>query len=191
MKYGHLDDKPDDFRTFAQDKMMPKDLLHPYLEKEVKNGIKSFQNSFGLKTTGYLDEVARRIMKSPRCGVRDKGESDNESSIKITLRKPRYVKQGSRWKKTALKWTIYRYLQSSTLSRDDQKKILDKAFKKWEYASALKFTYTLNKNQADIIIQFLRGKSFCFYNFNTVYFTNPNLDIVLSQYFCLLWANLR
>lgn len=174
MKYGHLDDKlnnvQNDFRT-QQDKMMTNDLFHPYLEKEVKNGIKSFQNSFGLKTTGYLDEETRRIMKSPRCGVRDKGKSPNESPIKITLRKPRYVKQGSRWKKTILKWTIYRYLPSThTLSRDDQKKILDKAFKKWEYASALKFTYTPNKNQADMVIQFFRGKSSYLYKpFNIFY----------------------
>lgn len=170
VKYGHLDDKPNlrNDSHSAQNKTMTKDPLQLFSEKEIMNGIKSFQNSFGLDTTGFLDEKSREIMKSPRCGVRDKRESFNKSPIKITSRKPRYVTQGSSWRKKTLQWTIYRYLKPSTLSRVYQKQILDKAFKIWEYSSALKFKYTPNRNQADIVIQFIRGPNGCKSGFDGV-----------------------
>jgi hypothetical protein len=173
VRYGHLDEKPD-VRTLIrsqkrQANMAPPhktkhNTLHPYADNEITNGIKSLQNSFGLKVTGELNEETVKVIYSPRCGFSDKGRKKNPFQMTIRHRNRRYVIKHKladgkmatlKWNKKTITWNILIYY--SRLSYKIQDEALEKAFKIWEYSSPLIFTKTSNTNP-DVRIEFAPSK---------------------------------
>jgi hypothetical protein len=61
--------------------------------KELGEGIKTFQLYAGIPVTGVVDEKTMWMMALPRCGMPDFGRSDR------TKRKRRYAVQGTVWRK--------------------------------------------------------------------------------------------
>merc|ERR1712050_555997 len=72
-----------------------------YLQS-LDSAIANFQAFAGLEQTGELDEETVKMMHTPRCGVKDFIEED-EDTPRMRLRNSRrrgkrYALQGSRWK---------------------------------------------------------------------------------------------
>ncbi len=170
MRYGHLDEKPDARSLILSQKrkpMAPHDktkhnAFHPYTDDEVTNGLKSLQNSFGLKVSGELNEETIKIMESPRCGFSDKGH--NPFQMTIHHRNKRYtikykLSNGKtttfKWTKKTVTWNILIYYKYLPLKVQDE--TLEKAFKFWEYSSPLIFKKT-SSTTPDIRIQFAPSK---------------------------------
>ena len=100
----------------------------------VRNAVKDFQDFAGLKMTGELDEPTLKLMKSPRCGVRDKG---GEVELK---RAKRYVHHSSRWHKNKLTYFVASYPADSSMTEAEVDAAIGRAFSIWERESALSFS---------------------------------------------------
>ena len=147
------------------DETKPKlDVFHPYTDDEITNGIKSFQNSFGLKISGELNEETMKVMESPRCGFSDKG-ADNAFRMTVHVhRRKRYAIKHKlpngqmveyKWTKNTITWNILIHYQH--LSNRIQDETLEKAFKLWEYSTPLLFNKTSSR-VPDIRIEFAPSK---------------------------------
>lgn len=170
MRFGHLERTPDT-SSFAQGfknadiENTKAHVLHPYTNEEITNGIKSVQNSFGLKASGKLNEETMKLMETPRCGFSDT-ENKKAFQVKVHHRNKRYsllhktgrgkMKKFS-WKKQTLTWNILKYHKH--LPNKVQEEALEKAFRLWEYSSPMMFKNSSSKT-ADIIIEFAPSK-FC------------------------------
>ena len=181
MRYGHLDDKPD-MRSLilsrklklnmAERSRTKRNAMHPYTDDEITNGIKSLQNSLGLKISGELNKETMNLMNAPRCGFSDKkNDFNNPFRMSIQHRSRRYTikyenKNGQKtkikWVKNKLTWNILIYYKY--LTKTEQDDTLEQAFKLWEYSSSLTFTKASNKNP-DIRIEFAACKFFISYLF--------------------------
>jgi matrix metalloproteinase-14 (membrane-inserted) len=94
MKYGYMDDMDHSHSSGKSANLISQDGLKKY--------IMEFQAFAGLNQTGDLDTETVKMMKMPRCGVKDivgtKHDTDEEHS-----RKKRYALQGKNnncWTKT-------------------------------------------------------------------------------------------
>lgn len=189
MRYGHLYDKPDARSLILSQKrkpMPPRDkskpnVFHPYTDDDITNGIKSLQNSFGLKVSGELNEETIKLMKAPRCGFFDKAKGNsfgNPFQMTVHHRNRRYtikyqLPNGQtatyKWRKKTITWNIFIYYKY--LSKNVQDETLEKAFKLWEYSSPLIFTKTSSRTP-DIKIQFAPSKLYL-YIFSVSYSSTP------------------
>ena len=181
VRYGHLNDKPDVRSLILSQKHQPNmaprvktkhNAFHPYADNEIADGIRSLQNSFGLKTTGELNKETIQIINSPRCGSSDKENSKTSFQMTIHHRNKRYNIQHQlsngktttlKWNKKTITWNIliyYKYLLNKI-----QDETLEKAFKLWEHASPLIFTKTSSTNP-DVKIEFAAGAHGDRYNFD-------------------------
>ena len=70
----------------------------------LKNYVRTFQEFAGLEVTGELDGETMRMMRTPRCGVKDMVH--DESAV---TRRKRYALQGSRWKVSTITYKISKY----------------------------------------------------------------------------------
>ena len=68
----------------------------------------------GLPVTGELDRMTVKLMKQPRCGVKDDVGKNMGSS-----RSKRFALQGSRWKVNTLLYKISKYPTNTDMSRSD------------------------------------------------------------------------
>ena len=68
----------------------------------------------GLPVTGELDRMTVKLMKQPRCGVKDDVGKNMGSS-----RSKRFALQGSRWKVNTLLYKISKYPTNTNMSRSD------------------------------------------------------------------------
>ena len=91
-------------------------------------------------------------MNTPRCGVKDKLSSEEE-----TKRKKRFALQGSRWNKDVLTYGITRYPTSRSWAKSEVDEAMDRGFQVWADHIPLKFKKQ-RSGRADIDIRFERGE---------------------------------
>ena len=132
-----------------------KTLSSLYSEREILQSLKDFQTFMSLEATGRLNSATESVMKAPRCGVKDKSPHPSWIPQRIFRRKKRYVKEGSSWSKTEIKYTISSY--SSDISQTDQKSAISDAFIRWAEVSPLVFRWTDDTQAADINLRFATG----------------------------------
>merc|ERR1719369_99751 len=110
--------------------------------ESVAEAVKSFQKFAGLEATGKVDEDTLKLMKLPRCGVKDFVPGVLPGNI------GRYQTQGSRWEKRSLTYRVTQYSRKMTgaLVNADVKR----AFKYWSDVTNLKF---VSKERGDVDIE--------------------------------------
>ena len=171
VRYGHLEKRRDASRLILAQSFKRTDMpsiektkphvLHPYTNEEITNGIKSVQNSFGLKASGKLNEETIKLIESPRCGFSDR--KNNPFKVKVHHRNRRYSIQHNtasgtktfKWTKQTITWNILTYYKY--LSPKVQDEALEKAFRLWEYVSPMMFKKS-SSNTSDIRIEFAPSK---------------------------------
>ncbi|KAL9970450.1 hypothetical protein ACROYT_G022826 [Oculina patagonica] len=110
---------------------------------DVPTAIKKFQEFFGLKVSGKLDDSTIGLMKKSRCGMSDPiGEN----------RRRRYVTRG-KWTKSHL---TYYVKPGEDLPHDQQRQIFADALQFWADVSWLTFSEAGSAGEADIKISFGR-----------------------------------
>lgn len=178
MRYGHLEKRPDASRLILAQRLKQTEMpsiektkphaLHPYTSEEITNGIKSIQNSFGLKASGKLNEETIKLIGSPRCGFSDKNNQPFQATVHHRNRRYSIYhntddgKKTFKWTKQIITWNILTY--HKYLPFKLQEEALEKAFRSWEYASPMTFKKSSSKT-ADIGIEFAPSK-FSIYIFN-------------------------
>merc|ERR1719369_1262287 len=110
--------------------------------ESVAEAVKSFQKFAGLEATGKVDEDTLKLMKLPRCGVKDFVPGVSHGNI------GRYQTQGSRWEKRSLTYRVTQYSRKMTgaLVNADVRR----AFKYWSDVTNLKF---VSKERGDVDIE--------------------------------------
>ena len=171
MRYGHLHNKPDVRKRSLKSQLLTaeKTTETSYTTDEISNGIKSLQNSFGLRVPAEINKKTSKLLKARQFAMSDKFSS-KQYELKVHHRVHRNRRYSvyhrtitgtykiHKWPKKYITWQIYRP-QNGTLSKAKQEEIFDKAFKIWEYASPLKFVKSTAKNGPwpDIDIEFYKG----------------------------------
>jgi len=119
-------------------------------EKAIKNAITDMQRFAGIPVSGILDEATRKLMETPRCGMKD--VSRNHIGVK---RKRRYTLQGSKWFKEDLTWKLVND-NNDGLTREQVEDAMTQAFEKWHKITNLNFRKLDYKNPAtaDIVVSF-------------------------------------
>jgi len=109
--------------------------------ESVTKAVKSFQEFAGLEATGELDEQTLKLMRLPRCGVKD-------FTTSLPGNISRYEVQGSVWEKRRLSYRVTQYSRkmSSSLVNSDVRK----AFKYWSDVTNLQF---FSKEFGDVDIE--------------------------------------
>jgi len=125
VKYGYLPTSDTGDANFNQRLMTAQSL---------KRAIQKFQDFAGLKATGILDGATKKLMETPRCGVKDQVGV----GIKFRRRK-RYAQQGSKWSMKTLTYRITKYPSYTYLSKQQVDLEIKKAFKIWSDSSSLRF----------------------------------------------------
>jgi len=131
--------------------------------QSLDSAIANFQAFAGLEQTGELDEETVKMMHTPRCGVKDFIEEDEDTpspNHRMRLRNSRrrgkrYALQGSRWKVKDLTYRVSKYPVKSRLTRREVDDTMRKAFDIWEKETDLKFTRK-NSGKVHIEIRFER-----------------------------------
>ncbi|CAL8139132.1 unnamed protein product [Orchesella dallaii] len=123
---------------------------------KIRKSMEEFQAFQGIPTTGHLDAGTIEIMKSPRCGVRDKPNGIGD----IIFGSPR-------WRVMNLTYKISKYPTSlQTLGGQDRiDEEIKKAFAVWEAATLFIFTPSTERVDIDISFetkQHIDGPNFSF-----------------------------
>lgn len=113
-KYGYLE--PDDSGGIIETRS----------GADVRRALIQFQEFAGLDPTGRLDEKTRLLMKSARCGNKDKHMVAN-----FVLSKG--------WEKQDLTYKILNYPSNKRLSDKEVDEAIERAFEAWREVSNLKF----------------------------------------------------
>merc|ERR1712088_1022299 len=108
--------------------------------QSLDSAIADFQAFAGLEQTGELDEETVKMMHTPRCGVKDFLEEDEDTpspNHRMRLRNSRrrgkrYALQGSRWKVKDLTYRVSKYPVKSRLTRREVDDTMRRAFDIWE-----------------------------------------------------------
>ncbi|KAK7602622.1 hypothetical protein V9T40_008211 [Parthenolecanium corni] len=120
-------------------------------ETTFKEGIRELQDFAGLKVTGELNKETIKMLKMPRCGVKDKR---NPKPVEHS-RFRRYVLDGSKWPQLNITYRITKY--PSGLGESETDGDVKKAFDAWSEVSPLNFV-RITSGKADIEIRFESGK---------------------------------
>lgn len=107
--------------------------------RDSSSAVRQFQQMFGLRETGVVDDETARLMEEPRCGNVDVAASSM------------YKQQSDLWEKKLLKWTYEP--TSDGMDEDRIVGIIRQAFRFWSMASTFRFDY-VERGAADIIITF-------------------------------------
>lgn len=109
-----------------------------------------FQMFVGLQPTGQMDEPTHEMMLKPRCGLKDKHDSEQ-----VYSRRERFTTLGGVWAKDELTYTVDTYPELPRAAVDEEIRC---AVTLWAAASPrLSFQHVQNSEHADIRITFLDG----------------------------------
>lgn len=84
-------------------------------EPVYRQALEQFQHYAGLLVTGKMDSATEAKLTGPRCGAKDFKQIPN-------LRRKRFVKQGTNWKKMVLcsiYWTMENMVWDANLYKED------------------------------------------------------------------------
>lgn len=144
IKYGYLQESSN---------LMIKDVENL---NNITDGILNLQKDAGINQTGIMDEPTLKLLNLPRCGV----TYDNSQRKKRFVIVRGWNNRKNSFNETMLKW----YLDLSNFEQINTsmtvkiiKTILISSMEKWSKTSLISFYETSNKNNADMIIKFLRG----------------------------------
>uniref|UniRef100_H2VDQ4 Matrix metallopeptidase 19 n=2 Tax=Takifugu rubripes TaxID=31033 RepID=H2VDQ4_TAKRU len=132
-KYGYLND--------AADQEDPQ-----YLE-EVMEALRVFQKVNDLPPTGEPDEATLKVMRQPRCGLKD---PFNKKYLKYRVM--------GRWRKKSLTYRIYNY--TPDMKKTDVSAAVRAAFRYWSDVADLTFR-EIHYGRADIRLAFHKRDGFC------------------------------
>ncbi|XP_029657877.2 50 kDa hatching enzyme [Octopus sinensis] len=109
----------------------------------LEKAVSKFQEFNGLKVTGILDDMTKKKMFEPRCGVKD-FSGDGAAFRKIT-----------KWKKNDLTWSVRDFSRTTRLTRLQQLNAIRKALNHW--SSVTQLTFREVPHGGDIVIRFVAG----------------------------------
>lgn len=117
------------------------DLAPPsHFSAELERSVRLYQRYFRLPPTGRLDVATLKLLRSPRCGVRDipaEGLEDALSSAGDEAADPFTFRFNSQpWPRYSLNYEVY----NGTADATDEVSIVDQAFQVWQAVSPLRFT---------------------------------------------------
>ncbi|XP_029462639.1 matrix metalloproteinase-25 [Rhinatrema bivittatum] len=113
--------------------------------------IKTMQRFAGLKETGILDDNTIEMMQRPRCSLPD----IIGTSELMRRRKKRYALSGTVWSKNRLTWKVHSFPQTSSLSPDLIRELIQYALNVW--SNYTQITFHEASADADILIDFSRS----------------------------------
>lgn len=147
--------------TFATDYLvffgyLTVELLKNVSMDDIHAGIKLFQRYFGIKSDGVLTEETLRAMQTPRCGCPDRLDKSNGNHIEFLRAAEVSAEKRDRWNKTGLTYAVENYV-TGKISKTDQKRIFQEAFKAWDDVCGLNIAETKNAAQADIVVTTGKG----------------------------------
>ncbi|XP_033628426.1 stromelysin-3-like [Asterias rubens] len=145
--YGYMRKMDDD--DFNTDKISA---------KKMKKSIKMMQKFMGLKETGELDEMTMMMMEKPRCGVADMtppSTKGNTTRSNYTGGPLDFSHFGQRWDKLDITFRILNYPR--TMSAEETRETLLRAFKVWSDITPLTFTEIHGAQYADFYLKFGYG----------------------------------
>jgi len=105
-------------------------------QSNLKDAINSYQITFGLPSTGVLDDATKTLMETPRCGVTDH------------VRRNAFVDKA--WSKKSLTYYFHNY--SPDLTKSQIRRITARSFQYWSDVSGL--TFSEQSGSGDIVIAF-------------------------------------
>lgn len=123
---------------------------------DIINAVRTFQDFFGLKKTGYLDPHTVRSMEKYRCGCPDLVQESTEAGVEYMRIKQFAEVNLPRWKKKSIKYAVEQYV--SGLSKSEQDDIFDKAFEAWEKVCGISVVAAGAGQTADILIGTGQGR---------------------------------
>ncbi|XP_005591090.2 matrix metalloproteinase-25 isoform X1 [Macaca fascicularis] len=121
---------------------------------KLRNAIKVMQRFAGLPETGRMDPETVATMRKPRCSL-----PDVLGVAGLVRRRRRYALSGSVWKKRTLTWRVRSFPQSSQLSQETVRVLMNYALMAWGMESDLTF-HEVDSSQGqepDILIDFARA----------------------------------
>ncbi|XP_025226515.1 matrix metalloproteinase-25 [Theropithecus gelada] len=121
---------------------------------KLRDAIKVMQRFAGLPETGRMDPETVATMRKPRCSL-----PDVLGVAGLVRRRRRYALSGSVWKKRTLTWRVRSFPQSSQLSQETVRVLMNYALMAWGMESDLTF-HEVDSSQGqepDILIDFARA----------------------------------
>ncbi|KAK6633351.1 hypothetical protein RUM44_003953 [Polyplax serrata] len=119
------------------------------LSKETfTEGLKDYQEFFGLNATGVVDEATARMMRMPRCGVPDKVYRPRGRRRRFT-----YTDKSHSWNHTDLTYYFHNYSKKLglSLSKEQVQADIKVALDHWANASFLTFTKTKRRGDMKLL----------------------------------------
>jgi predicted Zn-dependent protease len=134
-------------------------------EETLKQGIMNLQREAGLEETGFMDETTTNLIQSPRCGVLF-GSARRQKRFTIvrgwdTLKNNKNETMVTWY----LDWSNFDQIKGN-LSQEIIRTIFATSMSKWSNTSLLSLKEVLNKDEANITIEFLSGNHGDGYNFD-------------------------
>jgi hypothetical protein len=147
--------------TFATDYLLffgylTVELLKNVSLDDIQAAIKLFQQYFGIKADGMLNEQTLKAMQTPRCGCPDKLDKSNVQHIEFLKVAEQIESKKDRWNKSGLTYYVSDYV-TGKVNKNRQKAIFAEAFKSWDDVCGLNISEVKNADKADIIIATGKG----------------------------------
>ncbi|CAJ0956244.1 unnamed protein product, partial [Mesorhabditis belari] len=109
-------------------------------EEMTRKAIRRFQKNFNLPLTGLLDEITRKEMKKPRCGVKEILRNpimNNKLRYFVMNSRPLDLERERRFEDKNLTYSIEKF--SENVTKEEIRAAARLAFDKWEEVTPLQF----------------------------------------------------
>ena len=155
-KDGSADERSPQEMTFAVNYLtffgyIAVELLQHIDLESIKNAVKLFQKTFGLRADGQLDAKTLRAMEGPRCGCPDHIDAQNKSHMPFMMAQEVAVERRDRWNKQGLTYAVDQFALTH-IPREEQLAVLAQAFKAWDDVCGLHISRVEKLETADIVV---------------------------------------